>query len=141
MTMKTTITDRDIDSETNRLAVSATGAVMSAMDAAGLTRAQVADALGLPRSRITKVLDGESNITLRTLAQLGLACNLRWQFVGVAADNPAVIITAPEGLCYAEELKASVVFQAYEHIEHGAMIFPGQPMCTLETNLDYEIAA
>lgn len=86
----------EIYSETQRLAVVATAAIERAMEVAGLRRAQLAEIISVPKSRVTKVLDGETNITLKTLAQFGLACGVRWQFVGVKEDDPSIIVTAPE---------------------------------------------
>lgn len=84
--------------EAQRLAVVATAAIGRAMESAGLKRAQVAEVLKVPKSRVTKVLDGETNMTLKTLAQFGLACGVRWQFVGVKAEDASVVVTAPESL-------------------------------------------
>lgn len=81
------ITDHDIYMETNRLAVLATTVIERAMKRADLSRSELAASLGLPRSRVTKVLDGETNMTLRTLASFGLACGVRWQFDGVAVSD------------------------------------------------------
>lgn len=81
------ITDHAIYMETNRLAVLATTVIERAMKRADLSRSELAASLGLPRSRVTKVLDGETNMTLRTLASFGLACGVRWQFDGVAVSD------------------------------------------------------
>jgi len=88
----------EIYMETQRLAVVATAAIESAMKCAGLRRSQLAEKLVVPRSRVTKVLDGETNMTLKTLAQFGLACNVRWQFVGVDASDSYVVVTSPKSL-------------------------------------------
>jgi hypothetical protein len=63
-----------------------------------LSRSELADKLRVPRSRVTKVLDGETNMTLKTLAQFGLACGVRWLFVGVKADDASAVVTAPAAL-------------------------------------------
>lgn len=81
------ITDHDIYMETNRLAVLATTVIERAMKRADLSRSELAASLGLPRSRVTKVLDGETNMTLKTLASFGLACGVRWQFDGVGVSD------------------------------------------------------
>lgn len=92
------VSDADVDSEANRLAVAASAAIERAMEAADLKRADVADILGLARSRVTRVLDGDANLTLKSLAQLGLACGVRWQFVAVDENDPWVVVTAPDSL-------------------------------------------
>lgn len=80
-------TDYDIYMETSRLAVHATTVIERAMKRADLSRSQLADLLDMPRSRVTKVLDGETNMTLRTLASFGLACGVTWQFSGVSLED------------------------------------------------------
>jgi transcriptional regulator with XRE-family HTH domain len=93
-------TERDLEAymETQRLAVMATSAIEDAMEAAQLSRSQVAERLGISRSRVTKVLEGETNMTLKTLAQFGLACGVVWQFVGVSASDLSDVVTAPVSL-------------------------------------------
>lgn len=88
----------EIYMETQRLAFVATSAIENAMRHAGLKRSQLADRLEIPRSRVTKVLDGETNMTLKTLAQFGLACDVRWQFVGVDAGDAASVVVVPKSL-------------------------------------------
>ena len=48
------------------------------MDGAGLNKSEVAELIGRSKSHVTQLLDGDANLTLRTLALLGLACNVRW---------------------------------------------------------------
>lgn len=81
------LTEHDIYMESNRLAVLATTVIERAMQRADLSRSELAGTLGVPRSRVTKVLDGETNMTLKTLASFGLACGVRWQFVGIGVDD------------------------------------------------------
>lgn len=88
----------EVHMETQRLAVMATEAIENAMDLASLNRSQLADLLGISKPRVTKALDGESNITLKTLAQFGLACGVRWHFVGVKAGDPSAVVIAPHSL-------------------------------------------
>jgi len=88
----------EVVAESQRLAVIASAAIQRVMAAARLRRGEVADKLGVPRSRVSKVLDGGTNMTLKTLAQFGLACDVRWELVGVKADDPAAVVWAPETL-------------------------------------------
>ncbi|QDV05615.1 hypothetical protein Poly30_11130 [Planctomycetes bacterium Poly30] len=81
------ITPDEIYSETNRLAFLATAAIERYMEQGGLKRSDIADRLGIPRSRVTKVLDGETNMTLRTFASFGLACGIQWHFGGISIEN------------------------------------------------------
>ena len=84
--------EHEIYMETNRLAVLATTAIERAMKRAELSRSQLADALEVPRSRVTKVLDGETNMTLKTLASFGLACGVRWQLVGLGTEDGSLAV-------------------------------------------------
>lgn len=106
------VIEEEVSGETNRLSVMATTAIERAMEAMGIRRVDVAEALNVPKSRVTKVLGGETNMTLHTLAQFGLACGVRWQFVGVKADDPSAIVTAPESLM--EPLGSPYVAQVEE---------------------------
>lgn len=63
--------------EEERLILWATEAVAEAMARRGLTRAQLAEALGTSRPNVTQLLSGSRNMTLRTLAALAHACGAR----------------------------------------------------------------
>ncbi len=63
--------------EEERLILWATEAVAEAMANQGLTRAQLAEALGTSRPNVTQLLSGSRNMTLRTLAALAHACGMR----------------------------------------------------------------
>ena len=63
--------------EEERLILWATEAVAEAMANQGLTRAQLAKALGTSRPDVTQLLSGSRNMTLRTLAALAHACGMR----------------------------------------------------------------
>lgn len=73
--------------EAARLAVLATAEIERMMKAAKLTRTQLAKRVGVPKSRVTKVLDGESNMTLRTMARFALACGYRLDFVPTLVEK------------------------------------------------------
>lgn len=92
-----TIDDTDIDIETGRLALEASMQIRKQIKATGLSQSKVAARLGLPRSRITRVLDGEDNFTLRTLAQFGLACGIRWTFTPIRAGRTRWLTTFDPG--------------------------------------------
>ena len=63
--------------EEERLILWATEAVAEAMANQGLTRAELAEALGTSRPNVTQLLSGSRNMTLRTLAALAHACGAR----------------------------------------------------------------
>ena len=63
--------------EEERLILWATEAVAEAMANQGLTRAQLAEALGTSRPNVTQLLSGSRNMTLRTLAAVAHACGAR----------------------------------------------------------------
>ena len=114
-----------IYSETQRLAVCATNAIEDAMEAADLSRTELAERLGIAKSRVTKVLDGESNLTLKTLAQFGLGCDVRWEFVGVKADDLSVVVTAPSYLRTKETVDLEEVlfeWSGYYHFNTGLVV-------------------
>ena len=53
----------------------------------GLTQRQLATRLGLTEGRVSQILSGRANITLRTLADLGWALGLRFEPLPVALPN------------------------------------------------------
>ncbi len=63
--------------EEERLILWVTEAITEAMENQGLTRTQVAKALGTSSPNVTQLLSGSRNMTLRTLAALGHACGMR----------------------------------------------------------------
>lgn len=63
--------------EEERLILWTTEAIWKAMDEQGLTRAEMAERLGTSRANITQLLSGSRNMTLRSLASLAFACDLR----------------------------------------------------------------
>ena len=63
--------------EEERLILWTTEAIWKAMDEQGLTRAEMAAKLGTSRANITQLLSGSRNMTLRSLASLAFACEMR----------------------------------------------------------------
>ena len=63
--------------EQERLVLWATEAVAEAMAERDITRAQLADALGMSRADVTQLLSGSLDMTLRTLATVAHACDAR----------------------------------------------------------------
>ena len=63
--------------EEERLILWTTEAIWKAMDEQGLTRAEMAAKLGTSRANITQLLSGTRNMTLRSLASLAFACDMR----------------------------------------------------------------
>lgn len=66
--------------ERERLILSTTEGIWRMMDAKGLTKAGIARTLGKTRANIGQMLSGERNMTLKTLADLALACGSRVHF-------------------------------------------------------------
>lgn len=83
----------EIEMETERLAIMAAMQIERARVAAGLKKSEIADRLGVPRSRVTKVLDGQANMTLKTLAQFGLACGERWTIEPLYGERALILST------------------------------------------------
>jgi transcriptional regulator with XRE-family HTH domain len=90
--MAETVDEMEVYLETQRLAVMAAGELQKAMEQAGLTNSELAERIGVPRSRVTRVLDGEDNFTLKTLALFGLGCGFRWSFSPVGMP---MVMAAP----------------------------------------------
>lgn len=87
------ISQFDMFMETCRLAVDASSTLTHAMAAAKLTRADIAKRLNITTYQVDKVLDGDTKLTLELMAKFGLACGVRWKFVGVdATDSSKVIV-------------------------------------------------
>lgn len=71
-----------------------TSAVQAALDRSGVTRAEVADLLGTTRSYVSQVLNGSTNMTLRTLGALLWAAGqqvggLRLEALGTTGQSNA----------------------------------------------------
>ncbi len=67
--------------EVERLILWTTEAVCEAMEDRGLDRAEIADKLGTGCAKVTQLLSGSRNMTLRSLAGLAHACGMRAEIV------------------------------------------------------------
>lgn len=69
--------------EYERLLVIALDEIHEAMERNGMTKADVARALGTSRAHVTQVFSGSRNVTLRSLSDLAWACgarlSMKWQ--------------------------------------------------------------
>lgn len=63
--------------EEERLVLEATERICGAMDEEGLSRADLAEALGTTRANVTQLLTGSRNMTLKTLAFAAFALGRR----------------------------------------------------------------
>lgn len=70
--------DMTVEKEVHRLAALAASRIHDAMDESGLSNSELAARVGVPPSRVTKVLYGDANFTLKTMIQFGLACGIIW---------------------------------------------------------------
>jgi transcriptional regulator with XRE-family HTH domain len=68
----------EIQAETARLSVWTAHLIEKARLRAKISKSELAARLGIPKSRVSRVLDGSANITLATFAKFGLACDVRW---------------------------------------------------------------
>jgi|SRR6056297_3338887 len=66
--------------ERERAAAWALEMLSQAMEKEGLSKADVARALGVSRPYITKILSGDQNLTIKKFADLAWACNTRVRF-------------------------------------------------------------
>lgn len=57
----------------------ATVTIEALLKSVGLSRGQLADRLGVSPSRVSQILSGEENLTLRSLAALGWALGVRFE--------------------------------------------------------------
>lgn len=78
--------------------------IQDAMDKSCLRRTDLAMRLGKPRSFISKILGGNHNLTIRTMARLFAACGFELRFSKVAAavewqptTTHSVLATSPVG--------------------------------------------
>lgn len=60
-----------------RAALDITGEIYGRMEALGLTKSQLAERLGTSPAYVTKILGGEANFTLKTMARLARALDAR----------------------------------------------------------------
>jgi transcriptional regulator with XRE-family HTH domain len=69
--------------------------IVKAMKAGNLTRAQLAENLGRPKSFISKILGGGHNLTVKTMARVLAACGFELRFQRTAPVERAAPTTAP----------------------------------------------
>jgi transcriptional regulator with XRE-family HTH domain len=87
------------DYERERLTVWAFDCIAEAMDAQGLSKADIARALGTSRAHVTQLFSGQRNPTLRTLADLAFACDSR-VVVNVEPLRAGEFIASPACIVY-----------------------------------------
>ena len=86
----------------DRAVAELTGGVIEAIERAGLTRAEIARLLGTTKSYISQVLNGSTNMTLKTLGAL----------LWAAGREVAELRTAQVGALVQPRARASVAFQS-----------------------------
>ncbi len=74
--------------EQERLVVNVTETILVEMEERGFTKADIASELGKSRAHITKVLTGQRNMTLHTLADLASALGCRVEVEVRELDGP-----------------------------------------------------
>lgn len=90
-----------------------TSAVQEALDDAGITRAEIAEQLGTTRSYVSQVLNGSTNMTLKTL---GALC---W----VAGRQVTELRSVPLGVDSPQELTARATIASHGAINTGNTVF------------------
>lgn len=73
------VKDIDIDAETARLCSLSVVLLERVRERSGLKKKELARRLGITASRVTQVLNGDRNVTLRTIVQFALALGVRWE--------------------------------------------------------------
>ena|SRR5579872_3219428 len=103
--------DREVDMEVGRLSTLVVANVLELLESKKMKRTDLADKIGVSRSHITQLLDGERNMTLETIAKLSVALDTHWVIDGmhhsaskaspaytvVTVDDPNVVIIDPQG--------------------------------------------
>jgi transcriptional regulator with XRE-family HTH domain len=72
-------TEERIDDELSRLITQLTNEITWELTERGLTRADLAGRLGVSPGRVSQILSGGENLTLRTLASLATALDARFE--------------------------------------------------------------
>jgi len=84
-------TEERIDDELSRLITQLTNEITWQLSERGLTRADLATRLGVSPGRVSQILSGGENLTLRTLASLAAALDSRFELEltpqALSADN------------------------------------------------------
>lgn len=65
----------------------ATDTVAGMMVSSGVSQKELARRLGVTKGRVSQILSGGENLTLRSLAALGWALGLRFEFKAIAVPN------------------------------------------------------
>ena len=74
--------------EEERLILGTTEAICEAMEKRGLNHAAIARDLGTSRANVTQLLSGSRNMTLRSLAALAHACDMRAEISLEKLEDP-----------------------------------------------------
>ena len=74
------IVDAKVDEEMQTLVTQLTNAITFHMRERGLSRAELAARMGVSPGRVSQILGGGENLTLRTLAALATALDARFDF-------------------------------------------------------------
>jgi transcriptional regulator with XRE-family HTH domain len=72
-------TEERVDDELSRLITELTNEITWQLSERGLTRADLASRLGVSPGRVSQILSGGENLTLRTLASLAAALDARFE--------------------------------------------------------------
>ena len=75
------------DLEFERLSHSVTLAIHDFMQEKGVTQKKLAKEIGISEARVSKMLAGDTNLTLRTIAKISLVLNVSAQFKFCNADD------------------------------------------------------
>jgi transcriptional regulator with XRE-family HTH domain len=81
--------ERSAGREAERLILDTTELILELMERDGVTRKQLADRIGKSKGHVSQLLNGDRNMTLRTLAEIGFALNRRFEVADTGARNAA----------------------------------------------------
>lgn len=80
------------DFEAEHLIFNATELILGLMEHEGLTRSELAERIGKSKGHVSQLLNGERNMTLRTLAEIAHAVGHRIELSARAHVNGAVTL-------------------------------------------------
>jgi transcriptional regulator with XRE-family HTH domain len=100
--------------------------IQGAINSCRISRAALAEKMGRPRSFVSRMLSGEHNLTIKTLARALAACGYQARFEYVPIQLPLVVTSTPA--------------QAETYQDHQAGL-PGSPMEPQVSNANLALAA
>ncbi|MGV8084321.1 MAG: helix-turn-helix domain-containing protein [Coriobacteriia bacterium] len=109
-----------VDSQVEDLVLTLTGEFLERMKATGTSRTELARRLGVKLPRVTRILQGNDNFTLRTVVQVANALDSRLVFTLVPrgiSDKMEVPLERPMQTVLSSQTVCEVSRNLREHVE------------------------